>query len=519
MHTAQQDTIDLATSANLVNDSEVSRPQSYKRERRDEFAILFGGLAWEHERLIECVLPIADACSTRSLGNALESHAISFDGTSLWDFRLSLFARGELSQDSSEGDGLGINMPLSLGIIWGILCADVLVDLEHMTRPYEVNPGQTDRVLNDCVEYLHEVFRNRPHRGMNLGTLAWHVSSNYFTRALREVRRKWDAIEVDRLRVKARVNITGEHSLQPTEAEGNCNIKRWLEQEGGELVSTPAAVWLQHLLHSRIRRIESGTAVSNHARLEELALRAADRIHRGTYASFRHALGDLPNELPDYEDLRNLAAPFDYFRSGGGEGHMRIGMALHAFHHKEAHMTCELSSDSRAPKTTSACSMAGVLEKYPDLLYAPIQVKGGSEAQSFSPCHMVLTEAKKRANAEFEASMKKTGLTVESIREFEERHPELQRATYKVPRRGCAGEAANYVLHLAFDRGLADGPSPIVRRPNLVRAAAGGILSTPTGATRFRRKLSRLEGMPGPTCPQSGGTTQLATHSWHSQPK
>jgi len=23
----------------------------------------------------------------------------------------------------------------------------------------------------------------------------------------------------------------------------------------------------------------------------------------------------------------------------------------------------------------------------------------------------------------------------------------------------------------------------------------------------------------GPTCPLSGGTTQLATHSWHSQPK
>ena len=49
--------------------------------------------------------------------------------------------------------------------------------------------------------------------------------------------------------------------------------------------------------------------------------------------------------------------------------------------------------------------------------------------------------------------------------------------------------------------------------------ARDGILFTPTGATRFRRKLSRLEGMPGPTCPQSGGTTQLATHSWHSQPK
>ena len=34
------------------------------------------------------------------------------------------------------------------------------------------------------------------------------------------------------------------------------------------------------------------------------------------------------------------------------------------------------------------------------------------------------------------------------------------------------------------------------------------------GATRFRRKLSRLEGMPGATCPQSGGKLELPTHSW-----
>ena len=48
--------------------------------------------------------------------------------------------------------------------------------------------------------------------------------------------------------------------------------------------------------------------------------------------------------------------------------------------------------------------------------------------------------------------------------------------------------------------------------------APGGILESPTGATRFRRKLPLLEGMPGTTRPQQGGTTQLATLSWLSQP-
>ena len=99
--------------------------------------------------------------------------------------------------------------------------------------------------------------------------------------------------------------------------------------------------------------------------------------------------------------------------------------------------------------------MANVLGKYPDLLYAPIEVKGDSEVHALSRCQMILTEAKRRAAAEFEVALEKTGLTVEAVRKYEERHPELRRATYRVPHRGYAGVAANYVAHLAKDRGLA----------------------------------------------------------------
>jgi len=107
------------------------------------------------------------------------------------------------------------------------------------------------------------------------------------------------------------------------------------------------------------------------------------------------------------------------------------------------------------PNTMSVGSMANVLGKYPDLLYAPIEVKGDSEVHALSRCQMILTEAKKRAAAEFEAAMKSTGLTVEAVRRFEAKHPEVRKATYKVPHRGNAGMAANYVVHLARDRGVA----------------------------------------------------------------
>jgi hypothetical protein len=101
------------------------------------------------------------------------------------------------------------------------------------------------------------------------------------------------------------------------------------------------------------------------------------------------------------------------------------------------------------PNTMSVGAMANVTGQYPDLLYAPIEVKGDAEVHALSRCQMILTEAKKRAQNEFEEALKKTGLTLEAIRRYEQRHPEVKRGTYRVPHLGYAGTAANYVAHLA----------------------------------------------------------------------
>lgn len=128
---------------------------------------------------------------------------------------------------------------------------------------------------------------------------------------------------------------------------------------------------------------------------------------------------------------------------------MLVGKALYYHLHKKAHMICELSPYSCLPNTMSIGSMAGVLGKHADLLYAPIEVKGDAEVHALSRCQMILTEAKKRAAQELEETLQKSGLTVDRIRAYEKDHPELTRATYRVPHGGVAGTAANYILHLA----------------------------------------------------------------------
>ena len=87
----------------------------------------------------------AGACGPCRFGQYHESYAMALDGLGLRDFRLFLLAQDELDQGPGNGGGLDINMPMSLGIVWSILCGDVVTDMEYLTRPYEVNKGPDRR--------------------------------------------------------------------------------------------------------------------------------------------------------------------------------------------------------------------------------------------------------------------------------------------------------------------------------------------------------------------------------------
>lgn len=491
------------------------KPRPFRREERENTTILFGGLHWRAEQLIQSVfdnlgykskvLPVATkedllagreladigqccptsfttgnlanflrsessrigkeeamqkyvyltagACGACRFGQYHASYELALRSVGMESFRMFLMAQDQFDQGSATGGGLEISLPLTMGAVWAILCTDVLQDLEYQARPYEVIPGQTDQVVKDSMAYLCEVFRRRPIRGKKWGTLLWHLTTDYFVKALREVRRRFDAIEVDRLRIKPTVKITGEFYLQTVEGAPNYNIHRWLESEGAEVYPAAIAVWLDYLVQLYVQTLEDYLGIERRVRLKMAVAKGLQGILGWTYNRLRKALGDLPHALPDQDELRRLAAPYYHSRLSGGEGHMLVGKAIWAHLHKKAHMTCELSPYACMPNTMSIGAMSGVLGKYPDLLYAPLEIKGDAEVHALSRCQMILTEAKRRAQEEYEAVLSRTGLTTEQARSYLDTHPEMKKATYRVPRNGVAGTAANLIAHLAQRRG------------------------------------------------------------------
>jgi len=485
-------------------------PRPFTRAERDSTTILFGGLHWRLERMLQAVLenggyraqilPVATkedlltgrevadigqccptsfttgnlvnflkgkskeigaqavnekfvyltagSCGACRFGQYHQSYELALRNSGLDAFRMFLMAQDNMDQKAVMGDGLDLNLPITLGCLWAIFCTDLVQDLEYQVRPYEVVPGQTDAVVRESIDHLYEVFRKRPTHGP-WTSVGWHLATRYFTKAMREVHRKFSVIEVDRLRVKPKVKITGEFYLQTVEGDPNYNIHRWLETEGAQVYPAGVAVWMDYLLRLGLQRFEDYAGVERGARLKLGLGRTAQAIYRWTFDRLRGALGDLPHDLPNQFELRRLAAPYFHSRLDGGEGDMLVGKALWAYHRKKAHMICELSPYSCMPNTMSIGAMSAVTGKYPDLLYAPLEIKGDAEVHALSRCQMILTEAKKRAQREMDDALAKTTLTLDEVRAYVDRHPEMKRATYRVPHGDAAGVAADFVLHVA----------------------------------------------------------------------
>jgi predicted nucleotide-binding protein (sugar kinase/HSP70/actin superfamily) len=391
----------------------------------------------------------AGACGACRFGQYHQSYELALRNIGLDSFRMFLLAQNEMDQGAVGGGGLEITMPLTIGAVWAVLCADVLQGLEYQTRPYETQKGQTDAVVRESVDYLCEVFRRRPRRGKKWGVLVWHLSTGYFVDALRHVFRKFEAIEVDRLQPRPIVKITGEFYLQTVEGDPNYNIHSWLEAEGAEVYPAAVAVWFDYLMRVRAQHFEDYVGIDRGARAKLAVVHGFQRMYRWGYDRLRAALGDIPHEMPAQAELRRLAAPYFHHRLQGGEGDMLIGKALWAHLHKHAHMICELSPYACLPNTMSIGAMAGVLGKHPELLYAPLEIKGDAEVHALSRCQMILTEAKKRAQAEFEAALATCGLTLAAARTRLDAFPHMKKATYRVPRHGWTGVGANLVSQLA----------------------------------------------------------------------
>lgn len=432
----------------------------------------------------------AGACGPCRFGMYEAEYRLALRNAGFDGFRVLLFQQsGGLDQAELEA-GLDMNLDFFMGILNALNIGDLVSGLAFQIRPYEVNPGETDRVLEECIDYLREVIKTKKRfevDGSKLGAVIKHFpglvsNANYigkfldqlfsadYIEALHHVRDRFDAIEVDRLRAKPIVKVTGEFWAQTTEGDGNFNMFRFLEREGAEVMVEPIGTWVVYMLHQakQSAKDRKGVGVGGgegfvswskpFARLnQELKFKQkigtmtiAEKIFVREYDRLREALGGTVHELADQYELQRLGHPFYNSRSGGGEGHLEVAKNIYYSNKDLAHMVLSLKPFGCMPSTQSDGAQAAVVSQYKDMIYLPVETSGEGEINAHSRVQMALGEAKAKTKSEFAGTLAEYGLTVEQVRAYINAHPELKRPMFHLPEyKGKVGVAARTVIYVA----------------------------------------------------------------------
>jgi len=409
-----------------------------------------------------------------------------FDG-----FRVLLFKDSDGIKAESGEPGLKFSVDFGFGMLNAMHLGDVINDLVYQIRPFEMNKGETDRVFRETVDGLCTDLKNR--KAFEIEQLApgwakpkfktnkilrntfnvfgkWHehMWGRDYLNALRNAKERMNSIEVDRLRVKPVVKITGEFWAQITEGDGNFHMFDFLEREGAQVIVEPIATWVAYLMyqakahatakwpvnrpHRSPKWYEIKKQFANYIGLRKKlwAIGAGQRMWNFFYHRTIKHLGGITHHLVPQTELAELAHPFYNQFARGGEGHLEVGKNVYYTIHKLCHMVLALKPFGCMPSSQSDGVQSAVINKFKDMIFLPIETSGEGEVNAHSRVQMALGEAKVKAKAEFEQCLNSTGKTLQEIRAYIDEHPELKRPFYRVPHReGVAGTAAQFVLHVS----------------------------------------------------------------------
>ena len=445
----------------------------------------------KREILDNYVFFTAGSCGPCRFGMYESEYRMALENAGFGGFRVLLFSHDDGIKARSGEAGLKFNVDLGMGAMNALNLGDITNEIAYHVRPYEVVAGETDRALDWIIEELCQLLRDRPvfeildyspkwlaarlagRKSLKdvLNTLCKvreHLYGKTYAESLRRCRTRLNEVEVDRLRVKPVVKVTGEFWAQLTEGDGNFNMFAFLEREGAHVAVDSIGNWVMYLLHQAKANAKDRKSLEapypdalwwefkkqflNELRFQKkwTPLTLGERIWARQYQRVAEALGNIVGPLLPQDELARLAHPFYHSLARGGEGHLEVGKNVYYTANHRCHMVLALKPFACMPSSQSDGVQSAVVNRFPEMIFLPIETAGEGEINAHSRVQMALTEAKAKAWAEFDRCLAASRARPEDIRSYVAEHPELRSPFYRVRRHaGVAGVAANFVLHVA----------------------------------------------------------------------
>jgi len=387
----------------------------------------------------------AGACGPCRFGTYVTEYRKALRDSGFDGFRVLLFQQtGGLKQATGDEVGLKMDPQFFWGVIRAVMIGDALNVLGYRIRPYEVEPGSADRALEKAKGYIAQAF----------------ASNSSLIKALYQARRELGAVKVDRTKVKPKVGIIGEFWAMTTEGDGNYGLQRFLEGEGAEVDIQVVTAWLMYMLwqgrYDTAKRAElRGTDKKKDAsggskfslegvdvRKRVVTLWAGEKVLRTLFHTINAALGLHDFHLSDMNAIADISHAFYDNNLRGGEGHMEVGKLIQNVAYSKVNMTLSVKPFGCMPSSSVSDGIQSLItELYPQAIFLPIETNGDGAVNVYSRVQMQLFKAKQAAQKEVDKALADVGMTMDEVRAYLVRHPELNSAFHKSPHRSGSSTA------------------------------------------------------------------------------
>ena len=391
----------------------------------------------------------AGACGPCRFGTYVTEYRKALRDSGFDGFRVLLFQQtGGLKQATGEEVGLKMDPAFFWAIARAIFIGDALNAVGYRIRPYEVEAGAADRALEKAKGYIAEAF----------------AGGGSVLKALYRARQELAAVKVDKLKVKPKVGIIGEFWAMTTEGDGNYGLQRFLEGEGAEVDIQLVAAWILYMVwqgqfDTRQRATLRGTDKKKGAdggskfslegvdvRKRLVSLWAADKAVRAMFQTIAKALGLYDYKLPDMNQNAEISHAFYDNNLRGGEGHMEVGKLIQNVAYSKVNMTVSVKPFGCMPSSSVSDGVQSfITELYPQAIFLPIETNGDGAVNVYSRVQMQLFKAKQVAQREVDKALADVGMTMDEVRAYLAKHPELAHPFHKSPHK--AGSTAADLIY------------------------------------------------------------------------
>jgi len=379
----------------------------------------------------------AGACGPCRFGTYVTEYRKALRDSGFEGFRVLLFQQtGGLKQATGDEIGLKMDPQFFWGIIRAVLIGDALNVLGYRIRPYEVEPGSTDRALEKSKGLIAEAF----------------ATNSSLLVALYNARKTLSSVKVDRTKVKPKVGIIGEFWAMTTEGDGNYGLQRFLEGEGAEVDIQIVTAWLLYMVWQgrydtnkraelrgtdKKKDVDGGSKFSLEGvdvRKRMVSLWAGEKVLRTMFQTIANGLGLRHHHLSDMDAIADISHAFYDNNLRGGEGHMEVGKLIQNVAYSKVNMTLSVKPFGCMPSSSVSDGIQSfITELYPQAIFLPIETNGDGAVNVYSRVQMQLFKAKQAAQKEVDKALADVGMTIEEVRAYIAKHPELNHPFHKSP--------------------------------------------------------------------------------------